>query len=442
MELQKIYNAGIKQHHYANTAYPLYPNSFKEYKVVDSNNIRQHIADNLSSITDLGLYVHLPFCEKRCKFCEYTVLADNKVAEQTAYVDSLLREIRMYSEFSFEGKITGVDIGGGTPTVLSAENLKRISDVLFQYFPLHNKQTHSIETTPKIAAQELEKLKLVRAMGWQRISMGVQSISSNLLRSFDREGTIQMIQQAVDNIREAGFLKLNIDLMYGFLHQQLNDFEETIAFSIALAPEYITLYRNRYKGTKLEHEAKNLALHTVNEQYDLAFRMLNEAGYKANIGKNTFSRIEHDPGTSDYLTHRVISGTPYIGMGLGAQSFGSNFLAYNDGAASKKTTRYLSKIAANKLPIQDFYLLPQAEQMAKMISVAFYFGYIDTEAFQKRFHFNFADVYATQIVFLQEQKLMQYRGRRFELTKLGNENINGIIPLFHSERSQRELLSM
>lgn len=442
MELQKIYNVGIKQHHYANTAYPLHPNSFKEYKVVNSDDIRQHIADNLNSITNLGLYVHLPFCEKRCKFCEYTVLADNKVAEQTAYVDSLLREIRMYSEFNFEGKITGVDIGGGTPTVLSVENLKKISDVLFQYFPLQNQQTHSIETTPKIAAHELEKLKSVRAMGWQRISMGVQSISSNLLRSFDREGTIQMIQQAVDNIREAGFLKLNIDLMYGFLHQQLNDFKETITFSIALAPEYITLYRNRYKGTKLEHEAKSLALHTVNEQYDLAFRMLNEAGYKANIGKNTFSRVERDFGTSDYLTHRVIGGTPYIGMGLGAQSFGNNFLAYNDGAANKRTTRYLSRIAANDLPIQDFYLLPQAEQMAKMISVAFYFGYIDTEAFQKRFHLNFSDVYATQIIFLQEQKLMQYKGRLFELTKLGNENINGIIPLFHSERSQQELLKM
>ncbi len=440
MTVEEIFRAGLKHHHYANTAYPLRPSSFKEFRVKDTNLIRKHIEDDLERITELGLYVHIPFCEKRCRFCEYVVLSGEESFRKEKYVESLLDEIQLYGDLGFGGKVIGLDLGGGTPTVLSEQELGRVTGELLKQFSLPDGIGMSIETTPSIAATSLEKLRQIRKMGYRRISMGVQSINTSLLKSFDREGTVQVVSKAVENIRTAGFARLNIDLMYGFLNQSVDDFRETLVFTIGLQPEYVTLYRNRYKGTRLEGEAKQVTLEAVNRQYDLAFEMLNKHGYVANVGKNTFSKIVGDYGTSDYLTKRVIEGTPYIGMGLGAQSFGLEYLVYNQGAASKRGANYYKQIEQGEFPIQDFYKLPVDEQISKMISVAFYFGYIDLRAFERRFQVRFRDVFAKQIDFLVRNGLLHFQGDNFTLTKKGHNNINGIIPLFHSVRSQIELL--
>ncbi len=112
-------------------------------------------------------------------------------------------------------------------------------------------------------------------------------------------------------------------------------FANTIKYTIALGPEFITLYRNRYKGTKLEAESQGVTLYKVNRQYDIAYKLLKEAGYIANNGKNTFSRIPGDMGTSSYLTKRVIDATSYVGFGLGAQSFVGDYLVEVDEASVK-----------------------------------------------------------------------------------------------------------
>ena len=172
--------------------------------------------------------------------------------------------------------------------------------------------------------------------------MGFQTVSPALLESLGREGSKSIYEKAVENIRKAGFDRLNIDLMYGFLNQSDEDFANTIKYTIAQGPEFITLYRNRYKGTKLEAESQGVTLYKVNRQYDIAYRLLKEAGYIANNGKNTFSKIPGDMGTSSYLTKRVIDATSYIGFGLGAQSFVGNYLAYNLGCDNHKLDKYFS----------------------------------------------------------------------------------------------------
>ena len=121
----------------------------------------------------------------------------------------------------------------------------------------------------------------------------------------------------------------------------------------------------------VETEAGGVSLYKAMRQYQLAYDLLLKHGYCAGIGKNTFSCEEGDWGTSDYLTHRVIEGVPYLGLGLGAQSMGMNYLSYNEGAATKKLESYRSKILAGKFPLQDIYDLPLQESIAKMIAVAF-----------------------------------------------------------------------
>ncbi len=442
MKCREIFERGIKFHHYCNTAYPLRPNSLAQYELHNTTEIYDTVRRNIQKQDELCLYVHIPFCQARCKFCEYVVLDKPSENDPDLYVAHLLKEIEMYREIIGDKPIVGYDLGGGTPSYLSVENLTRITDAIKQ-FNLADGMYLSVETTPVIAANDFEKIKALRELGYNRISMGFQTVSKTLLESLGREGSASIYETAVANIRKAGFDRLNIDLMYGFLNQSDEDFANTIRYTIALAPEFITLYRNRYKGTKLEAESQGVTLYKVNRQYEIAYRLLREAGYSANNGKNTFSRIEGDYGTSSYLTKRVVDATSYVGFGLGAQSFVGDYLAYNLGCADHKLAKYFDFTDKGILPINDIADMPAEEVRAKAISVMFYFGFISMRAYQKRFNEDFREVYAEQIRFLETNSLMSFvDDDTFMLTDYGAAHLYGIIPLFYSPRSVKEMFAM
>lgn len=443
MNCQEIFERGIKFHHYCNTAYPLRPTSLKQYELEDTDEIYKVVKENIESLEEICLYVHIPFCQARCKFCEYVVLNEKPSEEiQNKYVSYLLKEIEMYRKIIKEKPVVGFDLGGGTPSFISIENLKLITDSINK-FNLKDNIYLSIETTPVIAANDFEKIKAIKELGYNRISMGFQTVSEKLLESLGREGSTSIYEKAVKNIRQAGFGRLNIDLMYGFLNQSDEDFANTIKYTIALNPEFITLYRNRYKGTSLEAESQGVTLYKINRQYDIAYRLLKEAGYIANNGKNTFSKIPGDLGTSSYLTKRVVDATSYIGFGLGAQSFVGNYLAYNLGCVDHKLDKYFDSIDKNILPINDIANMPIEEVRAKALSVMFYFGYISLKSYKNRFNEDFKEIYKEQIEFLTKNYLMEFIDEdTFMLTDYGAAHLYGIIPLFYSQRSIVEMFAM
>ena len=442
MKCREIFDRGIRFHHYCNTAYPLRPNSLAAYELHDEAQILKTVRKNIEAQKELCLYVHIPFCQARCRFCEYVVLDQPAEDDPDRYVEHLLKEIELYREMIGDKPIAGYDLGGGTPSYLSVENLKAITDSI-KRFALGDGIYMSIETTPVIAANDPGKIRAIREMGYNRISMGFQTVSEKLLSELGREGSKSLYEKAVENIRKAGFDRLNVDLMYGFLNQSDEDFANTIRYTIALGPEFITLYRNRYKGTKLEAESQGVTLYKVNRQYEIAYRLLKEAGYEANNGKNTFSRIPGDMGTSSYLTKRVIDATSYVGFGLGAQSFVGDYLAYNLGCADHKLEKYFDAIEKGILPINDIADMPIEEVRAKAISVMFYFGFISMKAYKARFGEDFRDVYATQIAFLENNSLMEFVDEdTFMLTDYGAAHLYGIIPFFYSERSVKEMFTM
>ncbi len=438
----ELFDMGIKFHHYTNTAYPLRVNSLAHYELHDAGDVRRVVEANVKAQRELNLYVHVPYCKTRCRFCEYVVMDDPNEVPQDKYVDYLLREIEMYREMAGDIPIVGYDLGGGTPMYLTPGNIKRITEGIRQ-FNLTPGITFSIETTPVIAAKEAEKIAAAKALGYDRISMGFQTVSASLLESLGREGSKSIYEQAVKNIRLAGYTRLNIDLMYGFLNQSDDDFANTVKYTIAMNPEYVTLYRNRYKGTKLEKESQGVSLFKANRQYEIAYTLLKAAGYDANVGKNTFSRVPGDLGTSDYLTTRVVNATSYIGMGLGAQSFVGNYLAYNLGCDSHRTDKYFAAVDRGELPINDIADMPLEEVRAKAVSVMFYFGFISMKSYKARFGEDFREVFKGEIKYLQDNMLMEYvDDDTFMLTEYGSHHIYGIIPLFYSQRSKEEMFDM
>jgi len=266
-------------------------------------------------------------------------------------------------------------------------------------------------------------------------------LQPDLLKVLNRsENGIETHLRAVENIRAAGFERFNIDLMYGFAGQTIESWRATLAHAIALGPEYITLYRMRYKLTRISHQAPSVTLDLVRPLAKLAKQMLSDAGYAANPGKTTYSRLPGDPGTSAYLTRRVVEGMPYLGYGLGAQSFSHTTISYNDGAAGKNLMPYHRSLAAQRLPLQDLYDLPLRQMMGKMCAVSFYFGEIDRAAFRAKFGVGLEDAFSEEITFLLERGLMEWTDTKLRLTPLGAESVNGVIALFFAPSLQAYLL--
>jgi oxygen-independent coproporphyrinogen-3 oxidase len=431
----RVFAAGMRHHHLANTAYPIHHQTTMRPYRVGRDRIQDTVVAAWHDIEHLGLYIHVPFCAARCTYCEYAVVDQNEPQLQKRYFEALAQEIGLYRTLlnTTAKTVIGLDIGGGTPSFVSAEHIQRILSLVRQSFCFLNDMTISIETTPAIADQQPDKIHAYKEMGIDRISMGVQTTHVKLARAIGREYKgPSMLDRAVRNIRNAGFTRFNIDLMYGFADQEPASWQRTLEQTIALAPEYITLYQMRYKGTRLQHQSSRVSLAQINNLRQIARAQLHTAGYANTPGKNTYTKIPGDPGTSDYLTERVVRGTPYLGLGLGAQSLSHHTLSYNSGAASKKLESYLRAIHQDHIPVQDIYHLPLAASMAKMISVSFYFGQIHLGAFRAKFGVRLEDQFPAEIAYVVEHGLMHYADPYLQLTKKGARCFNGVIALFYA----------
>ncbi len=448
-----VYAAGLAQHNIANTAYPIgHLTTMRPYKVPRSQ-VQETAPLAWEGIKYLGLYAHIPFCEARCSYCEYTVVDPVTIREsEDRYFDLLMAEIALYRQAidTQAKRLVGFDIGGGTPSVAKNSNIDRLVQAAQDNFKFDAHAAISIETTPKIAAAEPEKIRAYYAMGIRRISMGVQTINPRLLQELGRTATSLVYnRQAAEHIRQAGFQRFNVDIMYGFAHQSLRSLEATLKHVISLEPDYITLYRTRYKGTRIASQAQYVTLAEVNAQARLAKEMLHAAGYAGTAGKNTFSRLPGDVGTSEYLTSRVIYGLPYLGLGLGAQSLSNQTLAYNSGAADKRLGHYQRQVLAGELPIQDLYHLSLPAAMGKMISVSFYFGEINLNAFQHKFGLTLEQAFPGEVAFVLDHGLMKYTtsaenapGTTLRLTPAGEGAYNGVIALFYAGAVKQHVLAL
>jgi oxygen-independent coproporphyrinogen-3 oxidase len=440
-----VFEAGLRHHHIANTAYPIHHRATMRPYRIPRKAVEAMAVAAWQEVETLGLYVHVPFCAARCKYCEYTVVGRDENDAEDAYFDALLRAFDLYRERLDTPRKTliGFDIGGGTPALARTANIRRVVEAARSAFRFQPGMAISIETTPIIADREPDKIRALKEMGTDRISMGVQTTHFKLAQSLGREYEgLTMLDSAVRNIRSAGFDRFNIDLMYGFADQSPDTWRTTVEQTIALEPEYITLYQMRYKGTRIQDHAARVSRRMVKELEGIARDLLLAAGYAGTPGKNTYSRAPGDVGTSDYLTERVIKGTPYLGLGLGAQSLSPYTLSYNMGAASKTLKPYLRAVDAGRLPIQDVYHLPLDAAMAKMIAVSFYFGEIHREHFHTKFGVRLQDHFAREVAFVLQHGLMEDVGPYLRLTPKGAEHFNGIVALFYAGAVQDYLIHL
>ncbi len=414
--------------------YPPAPEYFK-------NNFKekpQNPIDVFGKHGELLLYLHIPFCKHKCSYCNFAVEISNNRFE--AYTNALCKEIDLYLEVIRNNYITGIDIGGGTPTLLPTHLLCKILEKI-AFLTQDNSDPNfiSIETTPHIAATEFDKLKSIANANVKRISIGVQSNIDNILTSVKRKKEIGQNEKAIENINQAGFERLNIDLIFGVPSQTEENWVHDLNHAISLNPTSITTYDCLYsrKGRNFSKSIKLPSLNYYGKLYDIGFNILNEHGYCAEYGSVNFSKISNETGTSQYFERRLLDGKSYLGLGNYSTSLNGKVWYFNVPA----TREYIDQVSFSEPAIGDYYVLPDQEMMAKYILSSLNYGIIDCEKFNKRFQCDFEIAFGEQLEFALSCDWIEKKQNHWKLKEGEFKNMNFFRSLFYSEKAQKWMMS-
>ena len=408
-----------------NTSYPLSPRDWEAYRTGGPLSFEGE--------RELSFYVHIPFCRQLCTFCEYARMLCPSADRQRAYVETVGVDIRAFLSRHGGFTLRGFDIGGGTPTALSAGNLSRLLDIYDETtdgLTLAPDYEPSIEGTFRTLTDE--KLRRIARSGIRRLSLGLQSASRAVLRRQSREDNPPGLMEAkLSQARRAGITKVNLDLMYGLPSQSAATIEADLAVVRRLSPEQVTLYELRPNriGEDCPFSKDELYHH-----YTLFFDGLSALGYKARFGQNTFSKDAADEGVSSYLRSRMLEGASYKGFGLSAQSMSSQGVSYNVGKVARPD---LALLARSTFGEQDTYLLPPEELAAKYIAISAYHGSFSLSHLSQMLDCDARSRYETAMAYCLENGLMEQSGDRLCITRKGFCHYGAVFSLFYapSEKS-------
>ena len=272
-----------------------------------------------------GIYIHIPFCKSRCKYCDF--FSTTHLEKQAEYVEALLAEWQI-RQHELSEPIHTIYIGGGTPSTMDTAALDRILQAILSSTPDHRPLEITIEANPGDITQE--KAQAWRAMGINRLSMGIQSFQDHLLQLIGRRHTAAEAIQAVKHAQAAGFDNISIDLMYALPDQTMQMWQEDIAQALALGVQHISSYGLIYEdGTVLTTLLEHGIIDAVDEDtemqmYDYLVGELIANGFLHYEVSNFALKNRHSRHNSSYW-----NDTPYIGLGAGAHSYDGHQRQWN-----------------------------------------------------------------------------------------------------------------
>lgn len=263
-----------------------------------------------------GIYVHIPFCVSKCKYCAF-LSAPSADDVKGAYVNSLLKEIRLRAESCDLGEVDTVYFGGGTPTTLAPAELKRILDEIKACFDIATDAEITIEANPGTISSEV--LVALREIGFNRLSMGVQSMNDMRLKFMGRIHTSDDVRRDYEAAREAGFNNINLDIMFSIPGETTADALNDIEQIAGLGPEHISFYSLQLEeGTPFYEMWEKMEIEEVPDEIDRmtyheGIELLKSLGYEQYEISN-FAR----KGYESRHNSKYWNMADYLGLGLGA----------------------------------------------------------------------------------------------------------------------------
>jgi oxygen-independent coproporphyrinogen-3 oxidase len=231
----------VKKYNVAGPRYTSYPPATKFTDAVTWDQLSAKVEENNRTARDLSIYFHIPFCETLCWFCGCTTVITLNHDKGRDYIDYLGREVaKMAPKLNPHRKAVQLHFGGGSPTFLRPDEIRRLGEIIHQHFKFSPDIEASVEVDPRRLTRE--HLAALRAIGFNRASMGVQDFNPQVQEAIHRIQPREMTQQAMDWMRELGYGSINLDLIYGLPHQTPESFNETLDTVLEMDPDRLAVF--------------------------------------------------------------------------------------------------------------------------------------------------------------------------------------------------------
>lgn len=368
-----------------------------------------------------GLYLHIPFCVKKCHYCDF-LSAPAIELERKSYIFALKEEILAYQKHEYCADT--IFFGGGTPSILSVEEIKMLIEALYQVFTISKQAEITIECNPETV--DKGKLSALREMGFNRVSFGLQSALDQELVTLGRVHNYDKFLNAYQIAKEEGFSNINIDLMSAIPGQTMESWEETLRKVLALNPSHISAYSLIIEeGTVFYNKQEELDLpveETERLMYYKTGELLSKAGYQQYEISNYAK-----PGKESRHNLKYWSLEEYIGMGLGASSYLEGVRFHNPASmeAYKRDCGCLAKLR------QEEEYLAESQQMEEFCFLGLRKRKgIGEKEFSNRFGQEIDTIYGKVIEKFQKMGLLIREDGRIFLSRQGIDVSNQVFAEF------------
>ncbi len=372
-----------------------------------------------------SIYIHIPFCEKKCNYCDF-VSFNYTDAKLKKYMEYVLKEIALYKE---KRTIHTVFIGGGTPSLLSGDQIKAILDALRNAFDLSECTEITMEVNP--SSVDLNKAISYKKAGVNRISMGVQSFDNKTLDLLGRVHNKKLAIKSYHILKKAGFTNINLDLMFGIYHQNKKEIDETLDIVFKLQPTHISAYSLKIeentpfytflqKGIikEVDEEKDRKLYHYIEEQ-------LKEHQYfQYEISNFSLKGYE--------CKHNLVywNKDEYIGFGLNASSYVNNVRKTN----VRNLKAYYKRLDQDKDVIEFMEYIDKKEDLFEYIILRLRLNEgIILEDINRRYHMDFLVLYKDKINKLEAYNLITITDNSIRLTERGRDLSNRVFIEFMEE---------
>src|SRR5438132_543776 len=337
--------------------------------------------------TPLGVYLHIPFCRKRCHFCYFRVYTDKNSQEIQRYLDAAIAELTLYAEKPFVGgrKPDFIYFGGGTPSYLSVRQLTYLTDEMKRLLPWDAAEEVTFECEPGTLTEP--KMRFLREMGVTRLSLGVEHFEERILRLNGRAHGAKEIDRAYDFARTVGFPQINIDLIAGMMGDTDDLWQAAVAKTLVMQPDSVTIYQMEIPyNTTIFHDMKArgdevapVASWGKKRQWvRSAFEQLEGAGYTIT---SAYTAVRDPERTKFVYRDRLWTRAELIGLGVASFSHvgGTHFQNEHNWGP------YIDRLNAGELPIYRALTPTAEERMIRELILQFKLGHVDAGYFRRKF---------------------------------------------------------
>jgi oxygen-independent coproporphyrinogen III oxidase len=425
--------------------YTSYPTAVEFHGGFDESAYRERLADAARRPEEpLSLYLHLPFCEARCSFCGCMVVITQKREVAARYLEYVHREIALLAQALGERRrVVQHHWGGGTPTYLSVDQIEALAAVVRRHFDVEKGAEVAIEVDPRVTTDE--QLERLRALGFNRLSLGVQDLDPVVQEAVNRIQGEALTRGLFDTARRLGFESINVDLIYGLPFQTLEGFARTLDAVVAMRPDRLAVYsyahvpwirgnQRRIDPADLPPPSRKLELFLAATEAFLG------AGYRP-IGMDHFAlpgdelAVAADAGKlhRNFMGYTTRPATDMVGAGVSAIGDVGGAFAQN----TKKLSTYYATLDRDRFPVERGYPLDADDQVRRFVITELMCNLgLDVGRVEQRFGIEFSRYFATELGELAAEGgpvadgLVEVRPDRVQVTARGRLLVRNVCMTF------------